>query len=368
MRALWVVPSLAWDPGTVIMAWTVPILEAAGVVCDVLPMSAAVEHPMPLAGPQRVLPPPAGGRWTRSLQITGLLRRALGRYDRLVVDQNLDLELKALVAAQGVRRRGRVTMVAHYPLTAYLAARGEHRLGPIRRRIARLYPTVDRVVAVSEAVARDLVARHGIDPAKVFRPPLPLPPPVALDAPRPPGWPFPEDDGVPVIATLGRIEHLKGLEVLVQAVKLLQDRGRRARLLVLGDGPNRGQIERLVRTLGVEAALPGWVADAGAWLQRAAVFVAPQYFDGVGWDIWMAMTAGVPVIATNAPDVSAEILAKGGAGKIVSIGEPLALVEALEHWLVHPDIARRFGVAGLQRARARLRDRVGGPWLDALVK
>lgn len=369
MRVVWVVHSLDRNTGTILMEWVVPLLIEAGVAVDVLPLYPPSQpgHLSTVEG-AAVLDPPIQGRFTAKLQISGVLRRAYHRYHRVIVDQNLDLELKAVTAMGGVMGRAPLIMVAHVPLTEYLAARGEHNVGGQRRMIDALYPKIDRIITLSDAATTDLMEYHGVAKNRVVKVSVPLPiQKWQSEAQHPVPHPFLETD-VPIISSLGYLETLKGIEVLINAVRLVQDQSIPIKLLVMGDGPLRAQQEKLAASLGVEALFPGWVPEWGAWLSRSKIFVAPQYFDGAGWDLYAAMSVGIPVIATNAPHVSREVLSNGTLGKIASIGEPVALAEGIQKWLGNDRIRSAFALGGKQRARALDRDRVKGAWIDALVK
>lgn len=368
MRVVWVVPSMDRNTGTTIMEWVAPILVEAGVAVDILPL-------FPATGPgaitevagAAILDAPIQGRITAKIQMSGILRRAYSRYQRVIVDQNLDTELKAVTAMGAVIGRAPMILISHIPLTEFLAARGEHNIGRLRRLIDGVYPKIDRVVTLSDAATTDLMEYHGVQKARVFKVSLPLPfRQWQSEADSEVPDPF-LDSSVPVIAAYGYLETLKGMEVLIHAVRLLYDQGFYVRLLVLGDGPMRQSEETLAKSLGIEALFPGWVQHPGAWLSKARIFVAPQYFDGAGWDLYAAMSVGVPVIATNGPHVSQEILAKGTLGKIVSIGEPGALADAIQKWLSNDRIRSTFALHGKQRARALDRERVKQTWIDALV-
>lgn len=365
MRLLWVVPDLGMDAGTIMAAWTIPLLLEAGVDVEILPMAASRGREADFSG-ARVLPPAVTRRLTARLEKMGVLRRAFGQYDRIVLDQDLDLEIQALLAARSAGRRARTILFARIPLSPYLAARGEHAIGRLRRLIDRFYPEFDRIVSWSQAVASDLVLAHRVPKERVMHLPAPLPfAQWHRDAGwRPADWPF--GDG-PVVATMGRLDPLKGVEVLIQALRLLAEEGVAARLLVIGDGPGRPDLERQAKALGIEAAFPGWVDHPEGWLRQADLYVAPQYFDGSGWDLYMAMGAGLAVIATDGPAVSTEVLLKGMAGRIVTIGEPPALARAMGEWLRDSKTREGFAIGALQRARGLDRDRHKGRWLKALT-
>lgn len=370
MRVVWVVASMAWDTGTVLMNWVVPLLAEANITVDILPLYPVERDEMPLdivVSGVHILPPPIPGRFMRNVQASGVLRRAFKLYDRVIVDQDLDIELKAVTARTALAKKTPLIMISHIPLTEYLAARGENQISGLRRLVDALYPKLDRIVTVTDAAGRDLVEYHGVSREQIRKAFLPLPFRSWQEAAMmsPPHRFLDTED--PILVVFGRLEVLKGMEVLINAVKVVQDHGYPIRLLVLGDGPMRSSQEQFCRSLGITAHFAGWVEAPAAWIRCAQIFVSPQYFDGAGWDIYMAMIVGVPVIATNAPHASREVLAQGTLGQIVSIGEPMALAESIERWLDNEHIRSQFAIMAKQRARALDRDRVGAAWIDALT-
>lgn len=371
MRLVWVVSSLAWDSGTVIMKWVVPILSQIGITVDILPLYVTDPNETPIAIEKapgiEILTAPVQGRWARNVQAAGVLRRALKRYDRVIVDQDLDIELKAVTAKASVAKKTPLILISHLPLTEYLAARGDNQIAGLRRLIDGLYPKIDRVVTITEAARTDLMEYHGVGSHRLRKVFLPLPFRAWQEeiTANPPHSFLNTDD--PVIAVMGRLDALKGMEVLINALRIVKDHGYPVRLLVLGEGPLRARHEQLCRSLGIPAYFAGFAEDTAAWIHRAQIFVAPQYFDGSGWDMHLAMSVGVPVIATNAPHASREVLAKGTLGKIVNIGEPMALAEGIEHWLDNDRSREAFSLLAMQRARAQDGERVGFAWIDALT-
>ncbi|MBX5466994.1 MAG: glycosyltransferase [Firmicutes bacterium] len=366
MRVLWVLPDAGPSDGARLAAWAIPVLVAGGAGVEVLPLKFQAHATWDWGVP--VLESPLRGGFSRRLQLTGLLRRALSRYDRVVVDQDLDLELAAAMA-RGRGARAALVGVAHIPLTPLLAARGEHQVAGLRQAIARRYPLFDRWLAVSAGVGEDLVLAHRVPAGRVSVVPPPLPWPLweaGAGAGPPPDWPF--RDGLPVVATLGHLDHLKGVAVLLQALKVLEDRGRGLNLVVLGDGPERPALEQLARSLGLRAFFAGWrpERELARWLACCQIYVAPQYFDGAALDVWTAMGQGLPVVATDGPTAPSEVLGRGRYGRVVALGEPMALVEEIERWLDEPKRWEDTALKGYQRARGYAAERVASEWWKAL--
>lgn len=204
----------------------------------------------------------------------------------------------------------------------------------VRRSVNR----ADAVVAVSEAVARDaqqmlpaLVPPVRVLPSPVIPPDLPR----RIAAPAAHRW-F-SDDGPPVILGVGRLVPQKDFPTLLRAFALLRHQ-RAARLVILGDGPERRRLEALADELDLapSVALPGAVDDPLPFMARAAVFVLSSVWEGMPGALIEAMACGCAVVSTDCPGGSAEILEHGRLGPLVPPRDTAALALAMRHALDRP--------------------------------
>ena len=139
-------------------------------------------------------------------------------------------------------------------------------------------------------------------------------------------------------------------------------------LVVLGEGPERGGLERLARELGVaeRLVLPGRVPDVSAWLRRSHVLVHPARWEGFGLAVLEAMLAALPVVASRVSSLP-ELVADGETGLLVPPDDPAELARAVAQALGRPEL----GAAGRERARrefsvARMADRTAALYRDVL--
>jgi glycosyltransferase involved in cell wall biosynthesis len=123
----------------------------------------------------------------------------------------------------------------------------------------------------------------------------------------------------------------------------------------VGDGPDRGALERQIGELGVSEAvrLLGRRDDIPEVLSRAACFVLASDYESSPFAVIEAMAAGVPVVATGVGGV-AELVADGKTGFVVDAGSARALATAIEAVLSDPVRARQMGQAGRATARSHL--------------
>jgi glycosyltransferase involved in cell wall biosynthesis len=160
------------------------------------------------------------------------------------------------------------------------------------------------------------------------------------------------DGEPPRIVTVGRLAWPKDPLTLVRA--LARVRGSPFSALIVGDGPDRSGVEAEVRELGLESAvhLGGPRSDVPDLLARSDVFVLSSRSEGGPISILEAMAAGLPVVASDVGGVS-ELVVEGATGLLVPAGDPAALAAALERLLADPELRRRLGAAGRERARQR---------------
>lgn len=118
--------------------------------------------------------------------------------------------------------------------------------------------------------------------------------------------------------------------------RIRQDR--EARLIVLGEGPERNSLEALARSEGLAEAVrfPGFRAEPYPFLKHADLFVLSSQWEGLGNVITEALLCGCPVVATDCPSGPAEILADGRYGTLVPVADPEALAAAITGTLARP--------------------------------
>ncbi len=130
------------------------------------------------------------------------------------------------------------------------------------------------------------------------------------------------------ILNVGRLKAQKNQALLIQAFAR-QFRHENAKLMILGDGPLRSDLEQLARDEGVEnqILMPGFVKDPAPVYASADLFVLSSSYEGFGNVIVEAMNCGVPILSTNCQFGPDEILADGQYGKLVPVNnvEELAL-------------------------------------------
>jgi sugar transferase (PEP-CTERM/EpsH1 system associated) len=220
-------------------------------------------------------------------------------------------------------------------------------------------PLVDRYIVVSRDLERYLVQRVGVNPSRIVhicngvdverfapargRRPDVLPPELRGDAPL-------------VIGTVGRTQPVKDQATLLRAfaglVRADPALRERLRLVIVGDGPLRGELRALAASLGVAdlAWLPGALANVPDVLRAMDIFVLPSLAEGISNTILEAMASGLPILAT-AVGGNVEIVEADKWGRFFAPGDVAALTRLLGEYVqdraqreAHGATARRAAV------------------------
>ena len=194
-----------------------------------------------------------------------------------------------------------------------------------------IYRNADAVVAVSQGVAQDMARITGRKASDivVIRNPV-ITPRIFRLAREPVPHPWLVKGNVPVIVGIGRLTRQKDFPTLIRAFATVRSK-LLCRLIILGEGKDRDDLEQLAMRLSQSEhiAMPGFVDNPYAYLKGAAMFVLSSAWEGSPNALTEALALGVPVVATNCPSGPCEILKDGAIGRLVPVGDPDALAEAM---------------------------------------
>jgi len=228
---------------------------------------------------------------------------------------------------------------------------------------------VDRYLAVSGAIAAELVERLGWPAAKVevsYN---------AVDVARtavapPPGLREQLGGGAtrPLVLTPARLDAQKGHDVLLEAATAVPD----ARFVFAGEGPERGRLEALAADKGLadRVLFLGRRDDVPQLLAAADVFALPSLYEGSSLAVLEAMAAGTPVVS-SAIGGTDELIEAGESGLLVAPGDSGALATALRRLLDEPELGQRLAARARERVeedltRERMAARVTGVYEELL--
>ena len=165
-----------------------------------------------------------------------------------------------------------------------------------RRRIAdEVLPKADGIRVVSERVKISLVARYG---NKIKEPSVI---PVFVDATVPEPVRLPEHQFTFALIAVGRLEPEKRVEDILAALKLVAKQYPMVGLFIVGEGSERGRLERMARTLGLadRVIFLGSRPDARGLIASAQAFIQASAYEGYGRTLIEASLAKVPIITTD---------------------------------------------------------------------
>jgi L-malate glycosyltransferase len=215
-----------------------------------------------------------------------------------------------------------------------------------RHRFARAwyYRHTDVLMANCEAVRRSVAERDGIDPAPIeviYG---------GVDTGRfHPGPRGARHDGA-VIGHVGRLHPDKGQMLLVEAAPRILGALPKARIVLVGEGPQRGELEARIRALGVgeRIDLLGDRRDVPDLLAGMDLLVLPSASEGFANAALEGSSSGLPVVASDAGG-NPEIIEDGVTGRVFPVGDAAGLAECVIALLSDPEVARKAGEAGRRR-------------------
>jgi len=241
---------------------------------------------------------------------------------------------------------------------------------------SRVMSEVDVIIASTEEERRDINRLYNIPPHKVEV----VPAGVDLDAFRSIGKAdarkvlgLTEDR---IVLSVGRIEPLKGLDILIGAVAKLENR-RSTRLVIVGGAPGRDQEMDRLKSLTADLEIQDMVTFTGAvrqselptYLSAADVFVIPSYHESFGLAALEAMACGVPVVAARVGGLKT-FIANGATGYLVPWHCSEPYTERLDVLLANPALRESMGRAARAKAEtmgwSRVAKGIVGVYADLL--
>lgn len=203
-----------------------------------------------------------------------------------------------------------------------------------------------RVVPATETLAKTYIVRYGLDVRRFA---------------RQTGRAAQHADRPPVILGVGRLVEKKGFPYLVQACQLLAGRGHAFRCVIVGQGPQAGELRRMIAAagLGERVHLVGAVfqEQLREYLEQARVFVLPCVVaqdgdrDGIPNALIEAMALEIPTVSTRVSGIP-ELIEHEVTGLLVPPRDAPALADALGRLLDEPELRRRLGPAGRAKVLA----------------
>jgi glycosyltransferase involved in cell wall biosynthesis len=226
--------------------------------------------------------------------------------------------------------------------------------------IPRVYGR-SRFVTISNNTKHDLV-RRGIDAGKISVIPCGIDTDFYIHNPD-----IEQEAGR--LLFVGRLKKYKGVQHLLKAMKLLQQRNIEVNLTVIGQGDYSRSLKLLVGKLDLQdrVSFEGFVSQEEKllWLQKAWVAVFPSAKEGWGLSVIEANCCGTPVVASNSDGLRDSII-DGKTGILVKHQDPVALADALESILTSTEKRNTFAENAIPWAKSFNWDQTGARMLEAM--
>lgn len=266
------------------------------------------------------------------------LRRYLEKEQPAILFSALDI-LSSAYWARPATVPTRIVMCVQTYLSEQFKNHQGQTFGKVRSRVVRwLYPKSDAIVAASIGTAEDVAQLTGlpVDRIQVIYNPV-ITQEVFQKSEATIDHPWFKSEELPVILGIGRLVSQKDFPTLITAFAKVRE-NRPARLMILGEGGDRADLEALIQSFGLESdvALPGFTENPYAYLSKASLFVLSSRFEGFGNVVAEALACGAPVVSTDCPSGPAEILDHGKYGRLIPVANPTAMTTAILEMLDSP--------------------------------
>jgi len=272
------------------------------------------------------------------LCIPGLIAYLKHYQPDIFITANTHLNLVGLFSHHSARIPGKIVVTEH---AAYEQADdNRRRKNPlmafiISKLISKFYLWADHIVCVSQSVKNSLIHRFNFDHnqiSTIWNPVLTDNYWYLLD--QPVSHPWFADRQYPVMLSVGRLTRQKNFPLLLRALSEVNQH-QSVRLIILGEGEDRVALESLRDELRLTSKVQfmGFVDNPFPYFREADLFVLTSLWEGLPTVLIEALAAGAPVIATDCPGGTREIIEATGAGRLVPVDDLEELTRAIREEL-----------------------------------
>ncbi len=153
-----------------------------------------------------------------------------------------------------------------------------------------------------------------------------------------------------VVGFIGRLAKQKRVEDLIWMVEILRQIRPQLQLVVIGDGPERERLERFTRDIHCDRQVTflGHREDAARFLPAFDVFGLASSFEGMSNSVMEAMSAGLPIVASDIPP-NRELIVQNQTGFLFKLADTVGIMQFARRLIDEPGLAKRLGQAGRER-------------------
>jgi glycosyltransferase involved in cell wall biosynthesis len=289
-----------------------------------------------------------------------LVRYLKGHSPDAVQARMWPLTVIAVIARRIARSNARLVVSDHSILSLHYAGR-KKTLALLALTVRLFYPRADARLAVATATADDLARLSGIPRNSfdvVFNPVDKPPPNLRVSEEIERLW----GDARHRIIAVGTLKPEKNYKMLLRSFARVRSD---AKLMIVGSGSQEEELKQLAASLGVadRVIFPGYAADTWPYYASATLFVLSSYYEGYPNVLVEAMRSGLAVVSTDCESGPREILDGGRFGRLVPVGDEVALADAIEAELDRPHDPDQVR----ERAEAISGDGTAQRYLDLLI-
>lgn len=170
----------------------------------------------------------------------------------------------------------------------------------------------------------------------------------------------------PLVLAMGRLDAQKGFDLLLQAFRQSGLAGQGWRLAILGEGPERANLEREAIELGIAeaVAMPGYVRNIADWLRQADLFVLSSRFEGFPNALLEAMQCGVACISFDCPSGPRELIEDNVSGCLAAPEDVVSLAGKMRRLGNDADLRAQLATAAIEVAQRFSPKQVYDRWLQ----
>jgi len=261
------------------------------------------------------------------------------------------LNVIAIIAKMIARSATRIVTVAHNTLSISWNEEMTPKRRVFKKVLIAIWRKADVIAAVSEGAARSLSSLISVPLGRIEVPYVPI---VSDEITKLANEPVDDawiiDPNLKVVLCVGRIVKEKNLSLLVRSFARVAKLGK-CRLILLGDGDDKVNIQNEVKALGVQdwVKMPGLISNPYPYMKGADVLVLSSNREGLPAVLIEGLAVGVPIVSTNCPSGADEIMENGKWGHLIPTNDEDAMVKAIsealtEKHMIRPESYSRFTV------------------------
>jgi len=249
----------------------------------------------------------------------------------ILITESMRANALAIRSKRLIRGKMRVFASIHNTYSMTLASRKLKKRASLLHRMRTYLPQNDGIIAVSKGVAQDLEKLLELPAGRItviYNPVVT--PEIDHLSRQPTNHDWLKDPSIPVVMSAGRLHAQKDYPSLLRAFQIVSKQVS-CRLLILGDGEEKQQLESLVHELGIVELVNfvGFTENPYQYMRQAQVFVLSSKWEGFGNVLAEALAVGCPVISTDCPSGPREILQDGLYGQLVPVADVNSLANAI---------------------------------------